>query len=405
MDADADANHLHTRKLRTRWKEFLPEPMATELYDTGRLIVFDGDILQPNMGLSASELDVLRNNVQVVIHAASTIHLGRSLRDLIKPIIEASQMIADLVLSFPKFDRFVYVSTAFANSYLCPRNPGTGATIEEEIYSLRIESNVTDELEEVQKSGTSKAYRSENFPWGYAYGKHITERFLLHKFSERGIQEKLLILRPSVIGPAQCYPFPFYTMAMSSPFVVGAALTALYPFRYLKIATQLDTPESEIQVNEVPVDVVVDRLLAHLSMGTSGCVHATGMQRMFQMGLDIQLEIRRLPWQIYPVWVNDDWKSDKQTWPFRIYAVLGTSMTFLDGKTVALSRRLSDGEKGDLQLFSTHTSFNLVGRAKAIRYAMDYFAARSWVAWLLVWLLYSDYGKDSTTQGVKVKSS
>ena len=378
--------------------------MVTELYNTGRLVVFDGDILSPNIGLSMSELNVLRDNVQVVIHAASTIHLGMRLRDLIKPIIEASQKIADLALSVPNFDRFVYVSSAFANAYLYPRNPGTGVKIEEEIYPLRIENEVTEELEEVQKTGTSKAYKSENFPWGYAYGKHLTERLLLHKFSERGVQNKLLIVRPSVIGPAQCFPFPFYAMAPSSPLIMSAAFAALYPFRTAKVATQLSNPESEIGVNEVPVDVVVDRLLAHLSMGTSGSIHATGKQYTFQTVQAMISEVRRIPWRVYPIWVNDDWKSYRQFWYFRIYAIAGTSIEFLDEKTVAMSQKLSDGEKSDLQLFSTDASLNAVGRARSVRYAMDYFVARSWIVWFLVWLFYSDYGKDSVSQPVEVKS-
>ena len=69
-----------------------------------------------------------------------------------------------------------------------------------------------------------------------------------------------------------------------------------------------------------------------------------------------------------------------------------------------MSQKLSDGEKSDLQLFSTDASLNAVGRARSVRYAMDYFAARSWIVWFLVWLFYSDYGKDSVSQPVKVKS-
>ncbi|KAJ6013760.1 hypothetical protein N7540_008351 [Penicillium herquei] len=394
-----------TKKLEARWKEWMPSDTVGRMWDSKRLIVLDGDILLPNLGLSNFDLDTLRHNTETVIHAASSINLGKRLDRVFNSIVEARQMMFNLALSCPNFDRFVYVSTAYSNSHLYSQSPGSDIQVEEKIYYLKGESDVLEELDQVRKNGTSKAYQKENFPWSYAYAKNLTERLLIHKFSEIGAKEKLLIVRPSVIGPSVSLPFPGYIMPMSSPCTISVAIASLYPFRSLKIATQMTEPELGVHIDEVPVDVVVDRLLCHLAMGTYGCVHAvSGVNSRIDYHCFIENLgiIRRFPWEMQPVWLKEDWKSRKQYWASRIYAIIGVSFAFSDEKTIALSEKLSDQEKLDLQLFS-ECNFDVASRTESIRYIMDQFADQSWLAWIIVWLLYSDLGKENSHNWRSVK--
>lgn len=342
---------------------------------------------------------MIQTRISIIIHTASPINLVEKLGLLSGSIIEASQMMVDLALTCPKFERFVYVSTAYANTHLSSQSHQCDLRIDEKIYEVRstCNANVLAELEEVRKGGTSKAYEAENFPWAYAYAKNLTERLLQHKFSAISLEEKLLIVRPSVIGPSQCLPYPGYVMPMSSPCIVGAAFACLFPLRTMKVATLLEEPETNIYVDIVPVDVVVDRLLAHLALNTFGCVHAVSgvkSRASFKFGYPKLMKLRRIPWGIRPVWLNEDWKSAKQHWIPRLYGILGASFTFSEEKTITLSKQLPDQKETGLQLFTKIDVLDeLTSWTESIRYVMDKLAAKSIFVRLILWIFYFDFGK------------
>jgi hypothetical protein len=304
-------------------------------------------------------------------------------------------MIADIALSCHMLDRFVYVSTAYANVHLYSQSHDQDMRINEEVYELQGGRDALDELKEVRKHGTSKAYEANDFPWAYAYAKNLTERLLQRRFSDT--KEILLIVRPSIIGPSQSLPFPGYVMPMSSPPTILAAALILYPFRTIKIATRMDKPDSDVTGDEVPVDVVADRLLCHLAMGTYGCVHAVSGVRArakYEPSRQSLMKLRRIPWELRPHWVKADWKSPNQHPLLRLYAISGTSFAFSEDRTLAMYQELSEKEKLDLQLFKQiDTCDSISTTAKDLRYAMDRLARKSWLAWLILWLFYSGFGK------------
>ncbi|BAE55498.1 unnamed protein product [Aspergillus oryzae RIB40] len=140
---------------------------------------------------------MIRDEDHIIIHAASSINLGSALKRVSDPIIGASEIMANLAFTCKRLDRFIYVSSAYSNAHLYPRGPDADVQINEEICEPGRQSLVLDELNEVRKSGTSQAYEAENFPWAYAYAKHITERLLQHYFSVHAAEKKLLIIRPT----------------------------------------------------------------------------------------------------------------------------------------------------------------------------------------------------------------
>ncbi|KAB8270533.1 male sterility protein-domain-containing protein [Aspergillus minisclerotigenes] len=312
-----------TEKLLSKWREWLPPNIVNKVYDTKRLIVLDGDILLPNLGFLQSELDMIRDEDHIIIHAASSINLGSALKRVSDPIIGASEIIANLAFTCKRLDRFIYVSSAFSNAHLYPRSPDADMQINEEICEPGRQSLVLDELNEVRKSGTSQAYEAENFPWAYAYAKHFTERLLQHYFSVHAAEKKLLIIRPCVIRPAQHFPFPGYNMPMSSPITMAVTAFALALTREVRIATKMDDPD----------DVVADRLLCHLAMGTI---------------VEFLMKLRRIPWRLRFRWVKADWRSTDQHSISRLYAILGASFNFSENKSTAMCQKLSKEEQQDL---------------------------------------------------------
>lgn len=367
------------------------------LCQSDKLIVLEGDVLLPGMGLSASDQKLLREHINIIIHSASSINLGRSLRRVAQDITGATEMVAKYASTLHLLDRFVYVSTAFSNVHLHEKAPGTDLAITETFYCLNKEASPIDEWNAVQKYGTSEAYEANDFPWAYGYAKHLTERLLVQLFMEQGTVQKLLIVRPSIMGPAQRLPFPGYCVPLSSPGSMIAAGLMLAPSRHFRIATQMESPDENVNHDMVPVDVVVDRLLAHLAIGTQGCMHAVSGVRSrsaFEKWPHSLRSPRRIPWTLHQKWVKEEWKSPNQHLMSRLYAVLGASFAFSEDKTIELSKQLSQEELLDLNLFTEVDMVDhIFAQAKDIRLIMDHFARKKFTVRLLVWMFYRNYGK------------
>lgn len=356
----------------------------------------DGDILSPDLGLSQDELSTLRQEVNVIIHSASSINLAKSLDGLSEVITTASERMADIALTCPNLDRFVYVSTAYSNSYLPPTGEGIEVEIKEDIYDPNHHPNVMKEWAQVQETGSSDAYEAHDFPWSYAYAKNLTERLLLHRFTQRGVKDKVLIVRPSILGPAQSFPIPGYNVPLSSPVTIVAAVIALMPGGMATIATKA-AQSSQISADEVPVDVVVDRLLAHLAMRTKGCVHAVSGKRarhQFMEWWNSAVSRRRRPGNIDLNWKELDWKSREQHLLAQFYVLFGTSFEFYEDKTVALSWHPLIESCKELQLF-TNDNFReqLRSRTEDVYSVMNHIAESDESARRIIKLYYQDLMK------------
>ncbi|KAJ5133305.1 male sterility protein-domain-containing protein [Penicillium atrosanguineum] len=382
--------------LRETWSQWLPEEIVLKMLDPKRVTILEGDIIKPECGLSVSCVNMLRAKVNIVVHCASSISLAHPLGRLSQNIIGATEGLANFALQLTNLERFVYISTAYTNTHLFHATPEGDVRVEEQIYQLSATPNVQLEWSEVQKKGTSVEYQSNNFPWAYAYAKQLTERLLCDIFSCTGKSDKLLILRPSIIGPAQRYPYSGFSFPLSTPMTIFTAATALWPSLWARISTRYKRPETEATNDEVPVDVVVDRLLTHLAFGTIGPIHAVSGGRARRELHDVWTEVcqfRRWPWVPRVEWLADDWHSDKQHFVVRQYVILGTSFLFSDDKTTILRDNLSDRDLRELELFtlSERESPDSSLKKHQIWYCINRIGRRSLLArWASV-LLYRSY--------------
>lgn len=124
------------RALEKKWSQVLPGNVLTELLNPNILTVIDGDILKPDVGMTAQEVGILKKEVDIIIHTASSINLGRSFGRVANSVIDGSEMLARLALECEKLKRFVYVSTAYANSYLYNETDSPDVEDDERFYSL-----------------------------------------------------------------------------------------------------------------------------------------------------------------------------------------------------------------------------------------------------------------------------
>ncbi|KAE8334507.1 hypothetical protein BDV24DRAFT_156801 [Aspergillus arachidicola] len=349
------------RKLIKKWQRNLPEWDSHWLLNLESITVIDGDIMKTDLGISQETVAGLQKEVDIIIHAASTINLTYSLERVFDHIVQPSESLAQMALGFTSLDRFVYVSTAFANTHLYKLSSKPQTEINEEIYPLLGEGKLLDDSllsaqdarDQIMKTGSSTEFEVHDFPWPYAYGKHLAERLILNLFIEKGWASKVLILRPSVVGPAERYPYPGYSVPLSTPSTALATAMIASPVFSVVVPTRCSKPEMEATIDEVPVDVVVDRMLAHVALDTTGCVHAVGGERGRLSFMDFwgaAMKLRRLPWEPRIIWSSTvDWHSPDLHPVLRLYVILGTAFLFTEEKTNKLWQMLSPDERDCLQ--------------------------------------------------------
>ncbi|KAJ5289022.1 hypothetical protein N7478_002052 [Penicillium angulare] len=378
--------------LEKKWKEWLG-PEADALLNTDNILTIQGDIETMDFN---SALDGLKLDLDIIIHSASTINLARPLKQIKNMIVYASLNLAELATKCPNLERFVYVSTAYSNANLYQSRGTPHVRIEEQIYPIGDGDTTDDELAELDdlKEDEPSQFNEyvEQFPYAYTYAKHLTERLMKKKLGD-----KLLILRPSIIGPAQSYPFEGYSMPLSTPSTLFSAAIMLTPSRSMVLATRASNPMLEATSDEVPVDVVADRLLAHLAYGTTGPVHAVSGSNalsIFQPWWEECMKERRLPWKVKPVWRSIDWRSSELHPICRTTVLFGTSFEFGEEKTADLSDMLDDDEQLEWELYTkkSSTEYDLSKRRQHIRYCMKRLAKRNAGARMLIRVFYRNYG-------------
>ncbi|KGO74835.1 Male sterility, NAD-binding [Penicillium italicum] len=354
-----------TSKANAKWSDMLPPSAAQILTQNERITILDGEIGKTaTMNLSEETLKRLKETVQIVFHAASSAQLHSSLRELAHTVLAPSLSLTQYALKFPNLERFVFFSTAYANAHLWEAQKSPDVSVDERIYPLGREEEdyykiALEAWSAVQKTGSSDEYNAHDFPWPYAYAKHLAERLVLQKAAERNKMDKFLIIRPSVLGPADKFPYPGFATLHGAPSTACAAEYMLHGGRRVKLSTRSENPNQESTIDEVPVDVVVDRTLVHVALGTSGCVHAVsgeqGRLSTEEFWHAFNKE-RRLPWNAKPSWTFDDWHSPDLHHTARRFKIIGTSFAFSQERTVRVAEKLSAKEKENLQLFADRSS-------------------------------------------------
>jgi hypothetical protein len=361
----------------------------------GQISVLDGDITKPGMGIDSETLQHLQQELTIIIHAASSINLVQSLAKLSDSIIRASEDMAYLGLACSKLKRFVYVSSAYSNAFLHQETTNTDVYVDETIHSLGRGwvTDVRDEWTQVQSHGYSMEYLSHDFPWAYAYAKHLTERLLIRMFADASRNDQLLIMRPSIVAPAQNFPYSGYSMPESTPSTLLSATLLLTPSWLFRMSSRLPNPDTQATVDEVPVDVVVDRLLVHLARGSTGPVHAVSgaaKRYAFRTYWEVAMKLRCIPWTPRPMWMPVDWHSDTLHESARMYVIGGTSYNFCERKTDLLYRELGEKERMGIQLYTTGfgCGHDLAARLPQILSLAEHISRRSFLARVMFRVFY-----------------
>ena len=72
-----------------------------------KLVAIEGDILLDNLGISASDREMLGNNVNIIYHSAATIRFNEPLKDAVQMNVIGTRRVIDLAKQCRKLDVFL----------------------------------------------------------------------------------------------------------------------------------------------------------------------------------------------------------------------------------------------------------------------------------------------------------
>jgi hypothetical protein len=236
-------------------------PEQTEALLASKKIEFViGDIKSVNFGLEPAFVEQLQSQVTLVIHTAAKITLESRLRESFENNCLPSLELARMASKFRKLKLLIQISTAYANSFL-PDGP-----VLERLYTLANE-DPEDELASILTHDASP-YAAQ-FASSYALAKYMTERLLVQRYP----QLPVLLVRPTIFGPALREPYPLYGPEDSTP---------LNKFARFMVADRgggkqvwhstAGYPTGVNVLDEIPVDFVANACLLHAAARTTGIV-------------------------------------------------------------------------------------------------------------------------------------
>lgn len=81
------------------------------------MIPIEGDVLEPNLGISESNRKLLEDNVTTVFHVASSVHFNNPLKKSVLINIRGTKYVVDIVKRMKKLKVFIYVHMYIHNNF------------------------------------------------------------------------------------------------------------------------------------------------------------------------------------------------------------------------------------------------------------------------------------------------
>lgn len=261
-------------------ERFMPNH-AQAILSTGKVEFVVGDIRNVNFGIDSSVLEHLQEQVTLAIHAAAKIKLEGPIRDAVEINCLPALEMARIASQFRRLKLLIQLSTSYVNSHL-PDGP-----VLERIYKLASDEDPEEELASVLTLG--KSSHGAKFSSTYTQAKHLMELLLLARFPLLPI----LLVRPTIFGPAFRHPYSLYGPEDSTPLT---KFTRLWfsdrDTTQIWHATEGYASGTNI-LDEIPVDFVANACLLHAAARTTGIVqigsqlyHPVTFDEVFRLGLD-----------------------------------------------------------------------------------------------------------------------
>ncbi|XP_031626468.1 putative fatty acyl-CoA reductase CG5065 [Contarinia nasturtii] len=167
-----------------------------------KIHIIEGDICEPNLGMSESNRKLITERVSVIVHSAADVRFDRRLIEAYKTNVDGSKNVLDFATEFKRLLAFVLVSTAFSQVH--------DMKLEEKPYKSpicpellnRIIENVDEDILDILTPKLLGQY-----PNTYGYTKSIIEQ-LVYNYSDK---LPTAIARPPIVISAWKEPLIGYT--------------------------------------------------------------------------------------------------------------------------------------------------------------------------------------------------
>lgn len=156
-----------------------------------KLVLIEGDLSEPNLGISEREQDEIIRHTQIVLQVAADVRFDQALKHAVLNNVRSVYDLLKMSEKMRKLESFVFMSTAYSNNSLYG---------EEKFYNLPIDpdtlikfvENIDEETEEYIEQMTQKIIG----PWNntYTFTKNIAEYLVLQYKNKMPIS----IIRPSI---------------------------------------------------------------------------------------------------------------------------------------------------------------------------------------------------------------
>uniref|UniRef100_A0A182JQJ3 Fatty acyl-CoA reductase n=1 Tax=Anopheles christyi TaxID=43041 RepID=A0A182JQJ3_9DIPT len=207
-----------------------------------RIRVIEGDLEKPNFDLCPESLDYLKEHTHVILHIAATVKFDEEMIKALTINLAGTRTALEIGRQSKNLQSFVYVSTAYSNSY--------DEHIQERVYPIdcnpeKILANLDDEklIQDVIKY-------SLKWPNTYTFTKALAEALTL----EYRQHFPVAILRPSCVMSSLNEPIPGWC---DSIYGTNGTFIGWY---YGLIRTSHIDPE--VTIDTVPVDYVSNAIIA-----------------------------------------------------------------------------------------------------------------------------------------------
>lgn len=99
-----------------------------------KIVFVAGDISKPNIGVSNDDLQMLKENVNIVFHSAATVRFDQSIKEAVNLNTLGSKRLWDLCTEMQNLRSIIHVSTAYTNPTL--------KTVDEKVYPPKAEMDL-----------------------------------------------------------------------------------------------------------------------------------------------------------------------------------------------------------------------------------------------------------------------
>ncbi|XP_077995088.1 fatty acyl-CoA reductase 1-like [Glandiceps talaboti] len=230
------------------------EMIATKLFDKvreenpnglERIIAVKSDMLEPGLGLSDEDREMLQQEVGVVFHVAATVRFDEKMKLSYQLNVKGLLELLAICRNMNKLKAFVHTSTAFCN---CDRK-----YIEEKIYPPPMDHRKLDDVmawmdDDMIKTITPNLISPK--PNTYTFTKAIAEHVLMEYCGDIPVA----IIRPSIVGAVWKEPIPGWIDNFNGP----SGLIAAVGKGLLRVAMA----NRNGILNFIPVDISVNVLIA-----------------------------------------------------------------------------------------------------------------------------------------------